>query len=263
MRKVLSIVVIVAVAVGVLIAAVATYPKGSSEPPAEGKKEGGKGEEPQVELPREQKIVFEVEKGKVFPPFELSDDPNASGGKCAEIREISPVPEGQDEINPAFKTLEGKPIGQKKIAQLPRGTVLIPNGKIEVPFETKEFPPETKIKEGEYVFWARCWFSNSCADSFYFSIDRDDPVDKNGDGDYDDTGDLNGPEEMAHPTWKVWKWVEFRSKTFRLKPGKHVLKIFNREDGIKIDQFLLALVDPATGDREDAYYPVEVEEPTQ
>ena len=63
-------------------------------------------------------------------------------------------------------------------------------------------------------------------------------------------------------TWKVWKWVEFRPKAFQLKPGEHTLKIFNREDGIKLDQFLLALV-PPSGDREDAYYPVDVEEPTQ
>ena len=254
MRKVLSIVVIVAVVVGALIGAVATFPRGEPGPEPEQGEEPKQGVEPQVES-EEQKIVFEVEKGKVFPPFEFSDDPNASGGRCAEIREISPVPEGQDELNPAFKTLEGTPIGQKKIAQLPRGTVLIPNGKIEVPFEIKA--------EGEYVFWARCWFSNSCADSFYFSVGEDDPVDKNGNGTYDDPGDLNRPEEMAHPTWKVWKWVEFRPRTFHLTPGTHTLKVFNREDGIKLDQFLFALVDPSTGDREDAYYPVDVEEPTQ
>ena len=255
MRRVLTIVVVVAVLVGVLIAAVATFPKGDPEPrPKEEAVVAKKGELPRVEF-QEEKIVFEVEKGKAFPPFEFSDDPNASGGRCAEIREISPVPEGQDELNPAFKRKDnGEAVGQKKIAGLPRGTVLIPNGKIEVPFETKA--------EGEYVFWTRCWFSNSCADSFYFSIDKDDPVDKNGNGSYDDPGDLSRPEEIAHPTWKVWKWVEFRPKTFHLKPGEHTLKIFNREDGIKLDQFLLALV-PPSGDRADAYYPVEVEEPTQ
>ena len=39
------------------------------------------------------------------------------------------------------------------------------------------------------------------------------------------------------PVEGTWHWV--KGDTFTLTAGKHTITIFNREDGVRLDQFLL------------------------
>jgi len=89
-------------------------------------------------------------------------------------------------------------------------------------------------EDGTYYFWARCWWIDSCGNSFSVKI-ADKPLFTFGnDG-----------------TYKRWHWVKAKIK-LKLKKGKHDLIIKNREDGIKIDQILI------TNDRK--VIPVDIED---
>lgn len=76
-------------------------------------------------------------------------------------------------------------------------------------------------EDGTYYFWARCWWIDSCGNSFNVKI-GDNPVFTLGnDG-----------------TYKSWHWVKAKVN-LKLAKGKYELEIGNREDGIKIDQILI------------------------
>jgi hypothetical protein len=88
---------------------------------------------------------------------------------------------------------------------------------------------------GDYVFWGRAWWADSCGNSFTLVLDQGKPFEFGGDG-----------------TYKSWHWV--KGMKANLSAGAHTLRIQNREDGVKLDEFLF------TGDPK--FVPVGAEEPT-
>jgi len=187
------------------------------------------------------RVVVEAESGKIEPPFEAEAYEGASGGRCLTLAEEWAT---HKEKNPAYRTLAGVAVSKGELDHGPRGEALVPNGSAEVPFKV--------ARAGEYRFWARVWFNRECADSFYFSIDRPSPVDANGDGEYDE----NAPYEFSHSTYERWVWWKF-GRTLALAEGEHALRIFPREDGIRIDQ--VAFVESREGPFEDGYVPTGLE----
>ncbi len=179
-------------------------------------------------------------------PFEVETAGGCSGGACLVLPEVWAT---KEELNPAFRTLDGaREVSLKSIADNPLGRSLVPNGTVELPFEV--------AKPGRYAVWVRAQFANSCANSFFLSIDEDAPVATDGDGRYDE----RAPETFGGTTYGRWLWfdrkVEGESLAFDLSAGAHVIRIFNREDGIRIDQVLLA---EAPDGPLDPYEPVGIE----
>ncbi len=86
---------------------------------------------------------------------------------------------------------------------------------------------------GTYYFWARCWWGDSCGNSFGVKVGE-------------------GAEFLFgnNRTYKVWHWYKARVP-LKLEKGMQELRILNREDGIRIDQILI------TSDR--ALVPVGIE----
>ncbi|MCX7805404.1 MAG: hypothetical protein N3A38_09475, partial [Planctomycetota bacterium] len=92
-------------------------------------------------------------------------------------------------------------------------------------------------EDGEYFFWIRTWWLDSCGDSVFYRID---------DGPYRVlTGD---PTTRASAGRDVWRWRTELSagkpRTFRLAKGIHRVEIRNREDGPRFDQLMLT-ADPS------------------
>lgn len=194
-------------------------------------------------LPEPTKIVLEVESGTVEPPFEIVEDPDCSGGRCVVLAEKWATDE---ELHPAFRTRDGRLVSAKEdLGRNPAGVELIPNGRIELQFEVK--------KPGLYVLWARAHFHCSCGDSFYVSVDGGEPVDTDGNGEYD----VNPPFVLGGSTHGRWKWFELKAQKFELGTGQHTIRIYNREDGIKLDQILLVETPPPL----DPYVPQGIERP--
>lgn len=79
----------------------------------------------------------------------------------------------------------------------------------------------TLSEDGEYILWARVWWFDSCGNSFSVSFNK-------------------GPAFVFgnDRTYKNWHWVKSVMK-LKLKKGTNSITIKNREDGIKIDQFLI------------------------
>ncbi|MHC4252972.1 MAG: hypothetical protein ACYS9X_27965 [Planctomycetota bacterium] len=174
------------------------------------------------------RIVVEAEAAKIEKPFEIESDDACSGRKCVLLAERWA---SHGEIHPQYRTkADGRPVSAKlKLGKNPIGKALVPNGMIEVRFDVK--------KAGRYAFWARSWFHCGCANSFHLTIDSDAPFDKDGDGEYD----KNKPISVGgDATYKRWKWRRPKRRTFDLAAGAHVIRIYNREDGIRIDQVMLA-----------------------
>jgi len=88
-------------------------------------------------------------------------------------------------------------------------------------------------EDGTYYFWARCWWVDSCGNSFGVKIGDKPEFIMGNDG-----------------TYKSWHWIKAKI-TLKLDKGVYDLEIGNREDGIKIDQILI------TSDRK--LIPVEIE----
>jgi hypothetical protein len=74
---------------------------------------------------------------------------------------------------------------------------------------------------GNYYLWARVWWLDGCGNSFSVKFN---------DGPTFAFGNDN--------TFKNWHWVKARVR-LKLEAGTHTIVVSNREDGIKIDQFLL------------------------
>ncbi len=88
-------------------------------------------------------------------------------------------------------------------------------------------------EEGVYYLWARCWWLDSCGNSFGVKIADKPEFIMGNDG-----------------TYKSWHWVKAKV-SLKLDKGSYDLEILNREDGIKIDQILI------TSDRK--LIPVDIE----
>ncbi|HCE46508.1 MAG TPA: hypothetical protein DET40_23430 [Lentisphaeria bacterium] len=88
-------------------------------------------------------------------------------------------------------------------------------------------------EDGVYYLWARCWWIDSCGNSFGVKIGDKPEFIMGNDG-----------------TYKSWHWIKAKV-SIKLDKGVYDLVIDNREDGIKIDQILI------TSDRK--LIPVEIE----
>jgi len=211
----------------VLAGILAVAPLACDEPPKGngGGKGGGKGAV--VVLPQAQRIVVEAESAKnAIAPFEVEENDECAGGKCLVLPEVWAT---KQELNPTFRVRgEKELVSMKKAKDNPLGKALVPNGAVELPFKI--------TKAGRYNVWVRAWFANMCANSFYLSVDTDPPVDTDGDGKYDE----NPPHTLGGSTYERWRWATLRDREFDLAEGGHVVRVFNREDGIRIDQVLFA-----------------------
>ncbi|WP_438445266.1 glycosyl hydrolase family 28-related protein [Gorillibacterium sp. sgz5001074] len=75
--------------------------------------------------------------------------------------------------------------------------------------------------DGDYMFWGRTLFPNSNDDSFFLSFD--------------------GGEDAYYwgSAGSSWQWRKHPGTAFTLTAGTHTLRIKKREDGAKLDKFLL------------------------
>ncbi len=72
---------------------------------------------------------------------------------------------------------------------------------------------------GVYTLWARAWWYDSCGNSFFVIVD-------------------NKPATYVEdPTYQTWHWV--KGPKVNLSAGEHTIRIQNREDGARLDQFML------------------------
>lgn len=117
------------------------------------------------------------------------------------------------------------------------GYIEIPDGVGKPPKVGGEAVYSFEVAEtGEYVFWGRAWWQDSCGNSLTLVLDDGKPFIFGEDG-----------------TYRKWHWVKGMRTT--LAAGQHRLRIQNREDGVKLDEILLS--------RNIDYVPVGIEEPTQ
>lgn len=73
--------------------------------------------------------------------------------------------------------------------------------------------------QGKYIFWARAFWNDACGNSVRIAVD---------DG---------NSWEFNDSVYQKWHWV--KGSVLELSPGKHKIVIYNREDGAKLDEFLL------------------------
>jgi len=189
----------------------------------DGKRTAGRDGGPGFDFKDPERIVLEIESGKVGTPFELASDAECSGGRCAVLEEG----EEHAEKHPRFRTGSGTLVPKYGLDKNPAGEKLLPNGTVEIKFTVK--------KAATYDLWVRSWFCCGCGNSFDLSVDSPPPVDTDGDGKWDE----NVPHTFSHSTYRRWQWVDRRDARFRLDEGEHVVRIFNREDGIKLDQVFM------------------------
>jgi hypothetical protein len=90
-------------------------------------------------------------------------------------------------------------------------------------------------QNGTYTIWLRANWYDSCGNSFFVIIDNKPAV------------------YIESSTYLVWHWV--KGPSLSLSAGSHTIKIQNREDGAKLDQFLLI--------NNSRYVPTRIERATQ
>lgn len=76
-------------------------------------------------------------------------------------------------------------------------------------------------EQGNYTVWVRTWWYDACGNSFFLVVDDKPAQVVGGDG-----------------TFKTWKWRK-APQPYALTAGVHSVKIQNREDGARADQFLI------------------------
>ncbi len=114
------------------------------------------------------------------------------------------------------------PADQKVAAEASGGKFIeIPEGAGDPPDVAGEAVYEFEITQpGRYRFWGRAWWPNSCGNSFIWILNDDNPFVFGRDG-----------------TYESWHWV--RGMLVTLHPGRHTLRVLNREDGARLDQILI------------------------
>lgn len=114
------------------------------------------------------------------------------------------------------------PDDRKVAAQASGGRfVEIPEGAGDPPDVGGEAVYEFEIAQaGRYRFWGRAWWPNSCGNSFTWVLNDDRPFVFGRGG-----------------TYEHWHWV--RGMLVTLQPGRHTLRVMNREDGPRLDQILI------------------------
>ena len=184
-------------------------------------------------------LQMEAEDFQAEAPMEIGTAGDASGGKFLTI------PEGpnKQELNPPYCSKDGIPITSKdgqlvwcsgKDDGRPIGNdvPLYPNGLAWQTF--------TIDQPGEHVLWARHYWPHSCADSFRYWIGKREQFDS-----LRNAGKPIPQNEQrvftGGTTKKVWSWSRpnLVDPPLQLQKGEYVLVIMNREDGMRVDKFLL------------------------
>ncbi len=127
--------------------------------------------------------------------------------------------------------------GMKVAAEASGGKFIeIPEGAGDPPEVAGEAVYEFEIAQrGRYRFWGRAWWPNSCGNSFTWILNDDNPFVFGRGG-----------------TYEHWHWVHGMMVT--LQPGRHTLRVLNREDGARLDQILIT--------RNPRFVPTGIEEVT-
>lgn len=153
--------------------------------------------------------------------------------------------EGAVSVVPPFSVVLDREASGGKAIEIPEGTP--ENEHAERPESRKaEGTVVFRVRsEGDYRLWFRAWWDCSCGDSVNFQVDG------------------APPSYVTSSTTRSWQWVPWRSqdpesgsrqRTVHLAAGEHRLRLFNREDGIRLDQVLL------TTDPEELFYPAGIME---
>ena len=117
----------------------------------------------------------------------------------------------------------GEDSADRKVAAAASGGkfIEIPEGAGDPPQVGGEAVYEFEIAQpGRYRFWGRAWWPNSCGNSFTWILNDDNPFVFGRGG-----------------THEHWHWV--RGMMVTLQPGRHTLRVLNREDGARLDQILI------------------------
>ena len=88
---------------------------------------------------------------------------------------------------------------------------------------------------GVYQFWGRAWWYDACGNSFFVTVE-------------------NHTQYITDQTFGRWHWVA--GPTFSLSAGPHTLRIQNREDGARLDEWLLTTTPKVR------WEPTRIEKPT-
>lgn len=81
--------------------------------------------------------------------------------------------------------------------------------------------------EANYTLWARVKWHDGCGNSFYVMVDNLNPE--------------NAPY-ITDNAYQKWHWV--KGRTYHLTKGYHRFRFQYREDGAKLDQFLITTASP-------------------
>ena len=86
--------------------------------------------------------------------------------------------------------------------------------------------------EEDYAIWGLVRWYDGCGNSFFTLVDDMTPED---------------PAYLTDARYQEWHWV--KGKTFHLTVGWHLIRFQNREDGAKLDQFLITTAEDFTPTR--------------
>ncbi len=146
------------------------------------------------------KIWMEAEEGDIVTPMEFAEDANASSGTCIV------VPDGNGTNDDPFSSQAG--------------------------YAEYTFDVSTA---GDYIIWGRVIANDAASDSFFVSMD--------------DGESLTWHTKMSGTDNWTWDMVSIRDyddvrdasnpAVYHLEVGTHTFKIQQREDGTKIDRFIV------------------------
>lgn len=77
--------------------------------------------------------------------------------------------------------------------------------------------------DGTYYLWARVWWYDACGNSFFLFVDN---------------MSADPPPYITGSTYQKWYWMK-APKTYKLTKGWHNFRFQNREDGARLDEFLI------------------------
>ena len=150
------------------------------------------------------KVVIEPEQyDSIEKPVTVVRDSSASGKQCVEIRDGA-----------------GKPPEV--------------HGRVTCSF--------TVSRKGSYRLWGRRWWKDGCGNSVTLIISGTQPVmmkKKQTEKHPAETPHIFGDDASYNPDLGLaWKWTE--GPVYDFEKGNYTLTLANREDGVRIDQILLA-----------------------
>lgn len=115
-------------------------------------------------------------------------------------------------------TTTSSAVGNKDYIQIP---LRRPHATTETgPADTGNAVYKIKVPaSGTYQLWMRTWWYDACGNSFFVIVDNNPSV------------------YVEDPTYQTWHWV--KGPRLTLSAGTHTIRVQNREDGARMDQFML------------------------